>query len=61
MDNNLTMSLCKVLTCFWNNYKESEIKKISDEDVTILEKNIEAIFAFSVIWSLCCTCVYDSR
>jgi len=49
------------MNCFFNNYKETEVKKVSPEELQLLESNIESLFIFSLIWSICCTCDYDGR
>lgn len=61
MDNNITQSLFRIMNCYFANYKETEIKKVSDEDIDGLELNLEALLFFSLVWSLCCTVDYDGR
>ena len=41
VDNNLVQSLCRILDCFFADFVETEVKKISQEDVEIFEGSIE--------------------
>lgn len=50
-----------MLSCFIEPYRETEYKKISIEEIETLESQIESIFLFSVVWSLCCTADAPSR
>ena len=54
-DNSLMTSLTHMLDCFLEVYRESETKKITKEEIELLEKHLESIFFFSVVWSLGCT------
>jgi len=60
-DNSLITSLTHMLDCFLEVYRESETKKITNEDLDQLIKHLEAIFFFSVVWSFGCTGDADSR
>jgi dynein heavy chain len=42
-------------------YRESEVKKVSMEELEFLDKVLEAVFIFALIWSICCTCDYEGR
>jgi dynein heavy chain len=50
-----------MLSCFIEPYRETEYKKVSMEDIEKLESQIESIFLFCVVWSLCCTVDNNSR
>lgn len=43
------------MNCYFSNYKESEVRKISLEEIEQLEARIEGIFLFCYVWSFCCT------
>ena len=43
------------------NYRENENKKISNEEIDILDNSIESIFIFCLTWSFGCTGDYPSR
>jgi dynein heavy chain, axonemal len=55
VNNNLLCSLMKIFDCYLVDYTESELKKIPVEDLEVLEKVIDPIFMFSLIWSVGCT------
>lgn len=61
MDNNICQSLMKIVDCFLVPYTDTEIKKISLEELELLDQNIESIFLLSFFWSFCCTIDFDSR
>jgi hypothetical protein len=42
-------------------YVETELKKISNEDLDILEQSIEYIFHFALVWSIYSTVDWDGR
>ena len=33
MDNNLVQSLCRIMSCFFPDYVETEVKKVTDEEL----------------------------
>lgn len=59
--NNLVASLMRIMDCFLADYKETEIKKISQEDIEIVESMLEGFFIFALIWSIGCVVDLDSR
>ena len=61
INNNLVQSLMRILNCFFVDYKESESRKITPEDIDSLESMLGPLFIFSLIWSIGCTCNYESR
>lgn len=60
-DGNLAQSLMRILDCFLENFKETEIKKVSDEDLQVLENSIEKIFHWAIVWSVGCTTDLEGR
>ena len=52
VNNNLVQSQLRILDCYFADYHESEIKKVSQEDVEELEEMLECLFVFSLIWSI---------
>jgi dynein heavy chain len=61
VNNNLVQSLCRILDCYFNDYRESETRKVTAEEVEGLEQQIEQLFVFALTWSLCCTTNLDGR
>jgi dynein heavy chain len=61
MDNNVCQSLMRIVDSFLVQFTETEIKKITPEEVALLEETIEHIYVFAVIWSLCCTTTFEGR
>ena len=61
VDNNITQSMFRIMDCFFAIYKESEVKKVSSEDLDGLELCLESLLFFSIVWSICCTVDYESR
>ena len=50
-----------MLDCFLESYRETEAKKITNEDLDNLSNSIEQIFIFALTWSFGCTGDYQSR
>ena len=46
---------------FLRAYEETELKRVPEDDMITLEKSIEALFIFTLVWSIGCTGDYDSR
>ena len=61
MDNNITQSLHRILDCYFADYWETEIKKISSEEVENLESMLEPLFLYALTWSICCTTDFGGR
>lgn len=51
----------KLIMSFLRPFEETEIKRVAEDDMINLEKSIEALFLFTLIWSIGCTGDYDSR
>ena len=49
------------MDCFFEQYKETEIKKIQPEEIDALENSLESIFIYCLIWSVGCTVDYEGR
>jgi dynein heavy chain len=61
VDNNLVQSLCRILDCYFADYFETEVRKITGEMIEELEESMEKYFCFAVIWSICVTTNADGR
>jgi dynein heavy chain len=61
VNNNITQSLMRLLDCYFADYVETEIKKVTAEEVEDLEQVSEALFVFSLVWSIGCTSTLDGR
>lgn len=61
VDNNITQSLMRIMNCFFSSYKETEIKKVTSDDIDGLETILEYFLIFSFVWSICCTVDYEGR
>ena len=61
MENSLAASLCRLMDCYLNAYKENEYKKVPMDDLEYLDSIIESIFIFSFIWSIGCTVDLEGR
>lgn len=51
VDNNIVQSQMRILDCYFDEYHETEVKKVTQEDVEELEEMLENLFIFSLIWS----------
>jgi dynein heavy chain len=61
VDNNLVQSLMRILDCYFADYHESEVKKVTAEEVEQLEDMIEQLFVFALTWSIGCTTNLEGR
>ena len=61
VDNNLAQSLMRILDCFFSDYIETEINKVTDEDLELLESCSEQLFLFALIWSIGTTTNLEGR
>lgn len=59
--NSMGASFMRVVDCFLEEYRETEIKRISTEEVENFESIFEGIFLFALIWSVGCTVDADGR
>lgn len=60
-DGNLAQSLMKILDCFLEAYKQTEVKKISTEQLENLESIIDKVFRWALVWSVGCTTNLEGR
>jgi dynein heavy chain len=51
----------RILDCYFVNYIESEVKKITKDDISNLETMITQLFVFSFIWSIGTTTTLEGR
>ena len=57
VNNNLTASLMRIMDCFLASYYAKEgISDPTDDDFDNLDRGIESLFLFSLVWSVCITC-----
>jgi dynein heavy chain len=61
VDNNIAQSIFRIMDCFFSPYVENEIKKITKEELNMLDLMITQIFFFSVVWAVGCTTTLDGR
>jgi dynein heavy chain len=61
VDNNIVQSLMRILDCYFNNYVESEIKKVTEDELEELENYLEHFFVFALVWSIGCTTNLEGR
>jgi dynein heavy chain len=52
VDNNLAQSSMRIMDTYFSPYEESEIKKITADQISALEGQIRQMFFFAVIWSI---------
>ena len=55
VDNNIVASLMRILDCYFANYIEGEVRKVTIEEIEDLENSIEQYFVFALTWSIGCT------
>lgn len=51
----------RILECFFASYVETEIKKVTKEEIANLENMITQLFVFAIIWSIACTVTLEGR
>jgi len=61
VDNNLVESLMRILDCYFNDYHETEVKKVTADDIEDLEQSLEQLFVFALTWSIGCTTNLEGR
>jgi|LauGreDrversion4_2_1035121.scaffolds.fasta_scaffold05692_6 dynein heavy chain len=61
VNNNIAQSLMRILDCYFADYYDTEIKKVSPEEIDEMELCIESYFIFAFIWSIGCTTNLEGR
>ena len=61
IDNNLVASCLRIMTCFILPYVETEVKKVSMEDLEYLVSILEPLLLYAMIWSFGCTTTYEVK
>lgn len=51
----------RILECFFASYVETEIKKISKDEISNLESMITQLFLFAIFWSIGTTTTLEGR
>lgn len=52
VENNTTQSCFRILDCFLAKYHETEIKKVTADQIELLTQQIKNIFIFAFTWSI---------
>jgi len=61
VNNNLCQSFMRVLDCYFNNYKDTELKTVTPDEIENLEHMMEPLIVFSLVWSVGCTTTIEGR
>jgi len=61
VDNNVLESLTRLLDCYFADYIETEVNKVTQDDVEELENSIEQLFVFAVTWTIGATTNLEGR
>jgi len=61
VNNNICQSLFRIMDCFFASYWDTELKKVTVEEIEDLENMLEPLFVFACVWSLGCTTTPDGR
>ena len=59
--NNILESCLRILNCYFVPFIDTELKVVNAEEMEALEQYIEALFIFSVVWSVGCTTNAEGR
>ena len=49
------------MDCFFASYWDTELKKVTVEEIEDLENMLEPLFVFALVWSLGCTTTLEGR
>lgn len=60
-DNALIQNLFKILDCFFAGYWDTEVTKVTAEDVEALEEYLEELWYYAITWSLGVTTDEEGR
>lgn len=62
VDNNLLSSFFRLMDCFFEQYEETEGRKVTDADISKLAASyLQDIFLFCAVWSIGASCDAASR
>ena len=61
VNNNLVQSQMRLMDCFFKEYKNTDAKTVTAEEVEDLEAMLEPLFVFAIIWSIGCTTTPEGR
>ena len=61
VDNNLAGSFFRLMDCYMMPYHDTELKKVTPEEVEELESYLEGIFVFVACWTVGATTNLDGR
>jgi dynein heavy chain len=61
VDNNIACSFLRMMDCWVFCYFDTELKKVSVEEIEEFESMVEAYFIFSAVWSIGCTTDTEGR
>lgn len=61
VNNNVAQSLMRLLTCLFKPWVDTELKTVSEEEITDLEAMLEPLFVFALVWSIGCTSNGEGR
>jgi dynein heavy chain len=61
VDNNVAQSVFRIIDCYFSPYVETEIKKITKEELANLDVMINQLFFFGLVWAIGVTTTLDGR
>jgi dynein heavy chain len=61
VDNNISQSIMRIINCYFKPYNETEIKKITKEELSNLDMMINELFFFAFVWAVGVTTNLDGR
>lgn len=61
VNNNICQSLMRILDCYFAEYFDTEVKKVTPEEIEEIESVIEALFIFAFVWSIGSTTNLEGR
>ena len=61
VDNNVAQSIFRIIDCYLSPYNETEIKKVTKEELNNLEAMINQLFFFGLVWAVGVTTTLDGR
>lgn len=61
VDNNICQSIFRIIDCYLAPYNETEIKKITNDELKILDSMINQLFFFGLVWAVGVTTTLEGR